>query len=98
MLDPETLHRLKGLRREFGAVGIEALYLFGSQARGSGRPDSDVDLAFDVRPDARFSLLDQARSQVRLAEVIGQRVDLVERAALHPSIRPNVEREMVRLF
>ncbi len=98
MLDTDAIQRLKALQPEFAAAGIAALYLFGSEARGDARPDSDIDLAFDVAPDARFSLLDQGRSQVRLNEVLGRRVDLVERAALRPKIRDRIEQEMVRLF
>lgn len=69
---------------ELRAAGIEALYLFGSQARGEASTDSDVDIAFDVSADAnaRFSLIDQARIQLRLQEMLGRKVDFFERSAL----------------
>lgn len=69
---------------ELKAAGISALYLFGSQARGDANEGSDIDLAFDVAEEANenFSLVDQARVQLRLEELMGQKVDFFERRAL----------------
>ena len=92
------MEKAKSLKSELTASGIEALYLFGSFARAEAHDDSDIDFAFDVAPDVRFSLLDQAHSQLRLAEVLGRRVDLVERDALRAAIRDRIEREMIRVF
>lgn len=83
---------------EMAQAGLSALYLFGSQARLTADAGSDIDLAFDVRPDARFSLIDQAKLQLRLEEKLGRKVDLVERKALRPRIRQRIEAEMVRLL
>jgi len=83
---------------ELRAAGLSALYLFGSQARGENTEDSDVDLAFDLRDDARFSLVDQARLQLRLQELLQKRVDFVSRNGMRPRMRQRVETEMVRLL
>lgn len=85
---------------ELRAAGVSALYLFGSEARGEASANSDVDLAFDVSEEAdeRFSLIDQARVMLRLQELLGRKVDLVERKGLHRDLRPRIERDMVRLF
>jgi uncharacterized protein len=100
MLDADSLRKLKSLRAEFTASGISALYLFGSQARGDARPDSDVDIAFDVMPEAneRFSVVDQSRMQLRLQEVLGRKVDFIERRGFRRRIREQVERDLVRLL
>ncbi len=51
-------------------------YLFGSQATGDARPDSDVDLAVSLRPQG--SLLEEARLHDQLAAALGRRdVDLL---------------------
>lgn len=70
-----------------------ALYLFGSQARGDAGDGSDLDLAFDVaaEADARFSLIDQARVQIRLQELFGQKMDFFERRALLRRFGPKIE-------
>jgi predicted nucleotidyltransferase len=36
------------------AEGVTKLAIFGSRARGDARPDSDLDVLIDVRPDAPF--------------------------------------------
>lgn len=58
--------------------GAAAVYLFGSQARGTARADSDVDVGvlFDVPPERTlmgmpFALADD------LSALVGKRVDLV---------------------
>lgn len=33
-----------------GKPSVIALHIFGSRARGAARPDSDLDLAFDLMP------------------------------------------------
>jgi uncharacterized protein len=99
MLDVDSLHKLKSLQAEFTADGIAALYLFGSQARGDATPESDYDIAFDVRDDAneRFSLVDQARLQIRLQELMGRKVDFFERRALLRRFGPKLD-PLVKLF
>ena len=84
---------------ELRASGLAALYVFGSQARGDAREDSDIDLAFDVDPACeKFSLLDQAAVMLLLEKRLGRKVDFLERSALHRDLRPRIEREMIRLL
>ena len=57
---------------------IRALYLFGSQSNGTGRPDSDVDLGvlYAAREPLETTLvLEQAFEQA-----VGRKVDLVDAA------------------
>ena len=83
---------------ELRAAGIAALYLFGSQARGDAGAESDIDFAFDVQETSRFSLLDQARLEIRLGQIFDRRVDFVSRNGMRPKMRARVEAEMVRLL
>lgn len=69
---------------------VRELSLFGSRARGDGRTDSDFDLLVDFRPDANIDLFDYARMQVDLEELIGIKVDLVEKAGLKKFVRDRV--------
>lgn len=93
-----TIERLKALQPELASSGIAALYLFGSFARGDSRDDSDIDLAFEVDPSSKFNLFDQASLQVMLTERLGRHVDFLERHAIHPDLRPRIERDLVRVF
>jgi uncharacterized protein len=55
---------------------IRRLSLFGSQLKGTARPDSDVDLLVELEPDARPTLLDIAQMEIELSEAVGKKVDL----------------------
>jgi predicted nucleotidyltransferase len=78
---------------ELRTAGVSALYLFGSQARGEAGDASDIDLAFDVAPEANenFSLVDQAGLQIRLQELFGRKVDFFERSALLRRFGPRLD-------
>src|SRR5688572_18909430 len=58
-----------------GRCGLEALYVYGSHAKGNPRPDSDIDLAVLVRrlPDAQ----ERAGLAIECERLAGQAVDLV---------------------
>lgn len=93
-----TIERLKAMQPELARSGIAALYLFGSSARGDARAGSDIDLAFEVEPGSKFNLFDQASLQQMLEKRLGRQVDFLARQALHPDLKPKIEREMVRVF
>ena len=78
-------------------MGLAKLYLFGSVARGESKP-TDIDLAFEIGGNPHFSLLTQAGATVRIEEMLGRPVDLVQRECLHPRIKERVESEMVEVF
>jgi len=86
------------MERDLRRQGLSALFLFGSVARDEASDASDVDLLFDVPPDVRFSLFDQARILGDLANALHAGVDLVTLEALKPGMRARVEAEMVRVF
>jgi predicted nucleotidyltransferase len=56
--------------------GLEALWIFGSEAQGTARPDSDIDLAalFQGRP----APLDVLGALGDLEDILGREVDLVD--------------------
>jgi hypothetical protein len=69
--------------------GIGELKVFGSQARGEARPDSDIDVLYTLRPGHRLGWeIEQLTDE--LAELFGRRVDLVSLRALHPLLQPSV--------
>jgi uncharacterized protein len=92
------LNRLKSLEPGLREKGVCALYLFGSNARGEAGTGSDIDLSFDIAPDAKFSLFDQAEIICDLTEALGAKVDFVPRRAIHPYIRDRVEAEQIKVF
>lgn len=64
---------------------IRELAAFGSVLREDFRADSDIDLLVSFDPDANWGLLDQARMEEELGEVLGRKVDLVSRRAIERS-------------
>lgn len=56
---------------------IRRLALFGSQLKGTARPDSDIDLLVEFEPDGVPGLLGIAAMELELADLLGGRkVDL----------------------
>jgi predicted nucleotidyltransferase len=89
---------LRAHEPELKAAGVVRLSLFGSLARDTAGPESDIDLlaAFDeARP---LSLLDVIRIENQLADLLGQPVDLIEEGAIKPRVQQSVDREAVRAF
>lgn len=92
----DVLQQLASSKAELARrYGVMRLALFGSVARGSSRPDSDVDIlvAFDgPATSSRYFGV-----QFFLEDLLGCRVDLVTDKALRAELRPYVEREAVRV-
>ena len=60
-----------------------------SVARGDGSTDGDVDLLYELAPGAHpgFSI---NRLEDELAALLGRRIDLVSKRALHPLLKDAV--------
>jgi predicted nucleotidyltransferase len=77
--------------------GVARLEVFGSVGRGEERPDSDVDVLYELAPGARlgWEIEDLADE---LSAALGRRVDLVSRRALHARLRDVVLAEARLLY
>jgi len=72
---------------------IAEFALFGSVLRDDFRPDSDVDVLVTFDPDAQWSLFDLVEMEGELGEMLGRKVDLVEKKGLrNPFRRHNILR------
>ena len=79
----EVLAVLRSERSSLGAeAGVDLVGLVGSLARGEARPDSDVDIVFDARPELDYLCL--GGLIMKLRERFGRSVDLVDRELLRP--------------
>ena len=90
-VDPE---RLREVCERYGVASLE---VFGSVARGEDRLDSDVDLLYVLKPDARlgFRLFDL---EDELAALFGRPVDLVARKSINKYLREQVLAEAQPLY
>ena len=75
------------------ASGARHLRVFGSAARGEEGEESDVD--FLVSLERGRTLLDLARLEIRLEQLLGRRVDVVTEDSLREPIRSTALREAV---
>ncbi|GHF13898.1 nucleotidyltransferase domain-containing protein [Pseudolysinimonas yzui] len=90
------------LVRERGTViailarhGAHRPRVFGSVARGSDGPTSDVDLLVEV--DDGVSLFELARAEAELSDLLGAPVDVVPDRALRESVSTSVVDDIVPL-
>ncbi len=64
---------------------VVEIALFGSVLRADFGPDSDIDVLVRFRPGQYPSLLGLSEMESDLAEMVGRRVDLVEREGVEQS-------------
>jgi len=77
------------------ASGAIEIRVFGSVARGQEREESDIDFLVSLKPGR--TLLDLARLELRLEQLLGQPVDVVTEDGLREPIRSRVLQEAVRV-
>ena len=94
----EVISKLKQAEPTLRGFGVAALYLFGSHARGEARPDSDVDVFVDPVADKQFGFIPFMDAYEAIQSAVGHNVDYGTRTGLHPLLRPEIEREAVRIF
>ncbi|MDP3739177.1 MAG: nucleotidyltransferase family protein [Hyphomonadaceae bacterium] len=89
----DLLARLNALRPWLRTQGVERLRVFGSHARDTAGPESDVDLIADF--SRNVSLLDLIGLQQSLSLRLGAPVDLATSAGLKARVRDRIEAEAV---
>ena len=87
------LDRLRAVLRDGPA--LRWAILFGSVARGTSRPDSDVDIAID--PASKLSDAEETALGVALERAAGRPVDLVLIERAPPALRWRIARDGVVL-
>jgi uncharacterized protein len=75
--------------------GATRVRIFGSFARGTARPDSDLDLLIDLEPGRH--LLDLVAIKQDLEDLLGRPVHVVTEAAISPYIRDEIIRDATSL-
>ena len=94
----EILDRLRENERALRERGVTHAALFGSRARGDNRPESDTDIMIDIDPAADLSVYDYVGLKRYIASLFEGPVDVVDREALKPRIRPPAEGGAVYAF
>jgi predicted nucleotidyltransferase len=94
----EIIGKLKAAEADLRARGVVHAALFGSRARGDARPDSDIDIMIDIAPEAPIGVWEYAGLKRYIASLFDGPVDVIDREALKPYVRPPAESDAVYAF
>lgn len=89
----DIFHKLQDMHNELRAFDVARIGLFGSYARGTPRPDSDIDLLVEFKRTP--GLLQLAELRILLEESFGCRVDIATTEMLAADMKDNVLGEVV---
>lgn len=91
----QALEILTQHQAEIENFGVKSLAIFGSVARDTAQPDSDVDILVEFEGSVTFDRYMDLKFY--LEDCLGKKVDLVSRRPLKPQIRETVEQELIRV-
>jgi len=80
-----------------GKYGVKEMGVFGSYVRGEYKEKSDLDILVEFEEKAEIGLLKFVNMENYLSELIGVKVDLVEKSELKPRIGKHILKEVVPL-
>ena len=81
-----------------GLAAARRAALFGSVARGDNSPDSHIDIMVEVDPDACITIFDYVNLKEYIAGLFEEPVDVVNREALKPHVRPVATADAIYAF
>ena len=89
---------LKDYKKELKKrYGVKEIGVFGSFVRGEYKKKSDLDILVEFEEDAKIGLLKFVNMENYLSELLGVKVDLVEKSVLKPRIGKHILKEVVPL-
>jgi predicted nucleotidyltransferase len=98
MNSSEALETLRRSEHALRGRGVKHAALFGSVARASHRPDSDIDIMIEIDPDARITVFDYVDLKEYIAGLFSDPVDVVNREALRLHVRPAAMADAIYAF
>jgi predicted nucleotidyltransferase len=98
MNSEEIISRLREYEAALRAQGVNHATLFGSRARGDNRPDSDMGIMVEIDPDAPVGVFEYVRIKEFIASLFDGPMDVVDREALKPYVRPAVATNAIYAF
>lgn len=75
------------------AKGVRSVALVGSRARGTAKPESDIDLLLDLAPNATFGLIDFVTLKDTLGDALGRKVDIAFKGGLRPYVEAHMTQD-----
>ena len=95
----EVIAKLKAVEPALRALGVAALYLFGSYARDEAGPDSDLDVFVDPASETFYKFDNYMGAYEKLQDAFPDtEIGYGTRSGLSKYIRPDVEQQAIRVF
>jgi hypothetical protein len=94
----EIIETLKEREADLRAHGVTHAAVFGSVARDEHNAKSDIDILVDLDPEIVVTMFDYAGVKDYVAGLFEVSVDVVDREALKPRVRPRAAADAVYAF
>ncbi len=94
----EIIRTLREREADLRAHGVTHAALFGSVARDEQRPDGDIDILVDLDPAVVATMFDYAGLKDYVAGLSQGSVDVIDREALKPRLRPGAAADAISAF
>jgi hypothetical protein len=94
----EIIETLKKREADLRAHGVTHAAVFGSVARDEQNAESDIDILVDLDPQIVVTMFDYAGVKDYIAGLFKGSVDVVDREALKPRVRPKAAADAVYAF
>lgn len=98
MISPEIAKLLPKIRAFLSTQPVTKAWLFGSCSRGEESKGSDIDLLVNYDSGARVTLFTVGGMVMKLSELAGRNVDLVDERGLHSYARKNVDQDKILIY
>jgi predicted nucleotidyltransferase len=82
------------MRLEARRRGLELVGVVGSVARHEAKPESDIDVVYEVH--GRPTLFDIGEISMDMRDTLGREVDMIDLKTVKPRLREAMERDLVR--
>jgi hypothetical protein len=94
----DVIDTLVDHKDELRARGVRHAALFGSVARGEARPGSDIDIMIEFSPNASLDIFAYVELKDFIESLFPGPVDVVNKAALKPYVRPPAVADSIYAF